>query len=210
MRLESIDLERHVESLFEAACSDAAIWEYLPHGPFENRHDFRAWLEWAIDSTQYLFFVVIDDRTGCAEGMMSYMRVVPPHGVIETGYIWLGTRLQRTTPATEAIYLLLHHAFDDLRYRRVEWKCDALNGPSRRAAQHFGFRYGGIFRQHMVVTGRNRDTAWYAILDHEWPSLRAAFEVWLAPENFDRVGKQRQLLSAIRTGTTYDGGRLKA
>ena len=151
-----------------------------------------------MDSADHLFFVVIDDRTGRAEGMMSYMRVVPPHGVIEIGYIWLGTRLHRTTPATEAIYFLLRHAFDDLGYRRVEWKCDALNGPSRRAAERFGFQYEGIFRQHMVVKGRNRHTAWYAALDDEWPSLRTAFEAWLSPKNFDSAGTQRQSLSSIR------------
>lgn len=198
VRLEPIDPDRHLQSLFEAASADAAIWDYLPHGPFANREDFRDWLEWATGSTDNLFFVVVDEQTGRAEGMMSYMRVVPAHGVIEIGYIWLGTRLQRTTPATEAIYLLLRHAFDNLGYRRVEWKCDALNAPSRRAAERFGFRYEGLFHQHMVVKGRNRDTAWYAILDHEWSPLRRAFEAWLSPDNVDAGGKQRQSLSAIR------------
>jgi len=126
------------------------------------------------------------------------LRMAPEHGVIEIGHIWFAPALQRTRQATEAIYLMARHAFDDLGNRRLEWKCDALNEPSRRAAQRFGFTFEGVFRQHMVVKGRNRDSAWFSILDGEWPRIRAAFEAWLAPENFDADGRQRQSLSSVR------------
>jgi RimJ/RimL family protein N-acetyltransferase len=127
--------------------------------------------------------------------------MAPEHGVIEIGHIWFAPRLQRTRAATEAIYLMARHSFDDLGYRRLEWKCDALNEPSRRAADRFGFTFEGVFRQHMVVKGRNRDSAWFSILDGEWPRIRSAFEAWLAPENFDADGRQRQSLAAVRAST---------
>jgi RimJ/RimL family protein N-acetyltransferase len=138
--------------------------------------------------------------------MASFMRMDPQNGVIEIGHIWFAPALQRTRQATEAIYLMARHAFDDLGYRRLEWKCDSLNGPSRRAAERFGFTYEGVFRQHMVVNGRNRDTAWFSIIDGEWPAVRAAFEAWLAPENFDSKGGQRRSLAEARHGiqTTSD------
>jgi RimJ/RimL family protein N-acetyltransferase len=126
----------------------------------------------------------------------------PQHGVIEIGHIWFAPALQRTRAATEAIYLLARHAFDDLGYRRLEWKCDSLNAPSRRAADRFGFTYEGIFRQHMITKGRNRDTAWYSIIDSEWPSRREAFEAWLAPGNFDEEGRQRRSLAEYRSSST--------
>jgi RimJ/RimL family protein N-acetyltransferase len=126
------------------------------------------------------------------------MRIVTEHGVIEIGHIWFAPILQRTRQATEAIYLLARHAFDDLGYRRFEWKCDSLNEPSRRAAERFGFIYEGVFRQHMVVKGRNRDTAWFSIVDGAWPAVRAGFEAWLAPENFDEEGRQRRSLRDVR------------
>jgi RimJ/RimL family protein N-acetyltransferase len=130
--------------------------------------------------------------------MASFLRMAPEHGVIEIGHIWFAPALQRTRQATEAIYLMARHVFDDLGYRRLEWKCDALNEPSRRAAQRFGFTFEGVFRQHMVVKGRNRDSAWFSILDGEWPAIREAFEAWLGPENFDADGRQRQTLAAVR------------
>jgi len=198
VRLEPIDPDRHCRSLFEAAVGDHAIWDYLPHGPFEHEDEFRTWLQGAKHSSEYMFFILVDEATGRAEGMASYLRMVPLHGVIEIGYIWYGLRLQRTTAGTETIYLLLHHAFDNLGYRRVEWKCNALNQASRRAAERFAFTYEGVFRQHRVVRGRNRDTAWYAMLDREWPAVRRAFEAWLSPRNFDAEGRQHQSLSAIR------------
>jgi RimJ/RimL family protein N-acetyltransferase len=129
--------------------------------------------------------------------MASYLRIVPEHGVIEIGHIWFGSPLQRTYAATEAIYLLMRHAFDELGYRRLEWKCNALNHASRRAAQRFGLRFEGVFNQHMVVKGRNRDSAWYAITDQEWPTARAGFQAWLAPENFNAGGVQRRSLAEL-------------
>jgi RimJ/RimL family protein N-acetyltransferase len=132
-----------------------------------------------------------DDRP---VGMASYLRIKPEHGVIEIGWIWYGPPLQRTTAATEVIYLLARHAFDGLGYRRLEWKCDALNAASQRAAERYGFQFEGVFRKHMVVKGRNRDTAWFAITDEDWPAIRRAFEAWLAPENFDERGRQRRSL----------------
>ena len=132
--------------------------------------------------------------------MASYLNIAPAHGCIEIGHIWFAPPLQKTRGATEAIFLMMRHAFDDLGYRRLEWKCDALNAASRRAAARFGFTYEGTFRQHMVVKGRNRDTAWFAMLDREWPRVRAAFERWLAPENFAAAGRQRMSLRALTQG----------
>ena len=132
-----------------------------------------------------------------AAGVASYLRITPDHGVIEIGHIWFGASLRRTSAATEAIYLLAAHAFDDLGYRRLEWKCDALNRASRRAAERFGFQFEGVFRQHMVVKGRNRDTAWFAITDEEWPAVRAGFRAWLSPSNRDDAGLQRRGLAEL-------------
>ena len=148
-------------------------------------------------SSDPLFFAIVDPATGEAAGMASYLNIVPANGCIEIGHIWFAPPLQRTRAATEAIFLLMRHVFDDLRYRRLEWKCDALNAPSRRAAGRFGFSYEGTFRQHMIVKGRNRDTAWFALLDRDWPRVRAAFERWLAPANFDPAGSQRSALAAL-------------
>jgi hypothetical protein len=131
--------------------------------------------------------------------MASYLRITPEHGAVEIGHIWFGSTLKRTPAATEAIYLLARHVFDDLGYRRLEWKCNALNAPSRRAADRFGFTFEGVFRKQQVVKGRNRDTAWYAIVDDDWPPIRAGFEAWLAPENFDAEGRQRRSLAQFRT-----------
>ena len=159
---------------------------------------FTEWLTERARSDDPLFYAVVDHASGQARGMASFMRMAPEHGVIEIGHIWFAPILQRTRQATEAIYLLSRHAFDDLAYRRLEWKCDSLNEPSRRAAERFGFVYEGVFRKHMVVKDRNRDTAWYAMTDSEWPLRRAAFEAWLAPENFDAEGRQRRSLSKVR------------
>jgi RimJ/RimL family protein N-acetyltransferase len=177
---------------------DPAIWTYLFDGPYETVQAMRDALAQAQSSDDPLFFTLAplpEERPG---GIASYLRIVPEFGVIEIGHIWFGTPMQRTTAATEAIYLLARYAFDTLGYRRLEWKCNALNVASRRAAERFGFSFEGVFRQHMVVKGRNRDTAWYAIVDHEWPPLRAAFERWLDPENFDACGEQRRSLAALR------------
>ncbi len=198
MRLEPIDPARHAESLFAAARGADAIWNHLAYGPFDSEVAFTEWLAERAASQDPLFFAVIDRASGLAQGMASLMRFVAADGVIEVGHIWFAPALQRTRQATEAIFLLARHAFDDLGYRRLEWKCDSLNAASRRAAERFGFTFEGVFRQHMVVKGRNRDTAWFSITDGEWPVRRAAFEAWLAPANFDAAGGQRQSLSAIR------------
>jgi RimJ/RimL family protein N-acetyltransferase len=202
VRLEPLDPARHGRSLFAAAHPDAAgadrLFRYLAYGPFAVFEDFEAWLERCAASADPLFLAIVDLETHEAAGMTSYMRIVPEHGVIEIGNIWFAPRLQRTRKATEAIYLMCRHVFDDLGYRRLEWKCDALNQPSRRAAARFGFTYEGVFRQHLVVKDRNRDTAWFSMLDGEWPRVRAAFEAWLSPDNFDGAGTQRRSLTAIR------------
>ena len=202
VRLEPVDAARHAGDLFTASEGAPALWDYLAYGPFASQTEFTDWLKERAISRDPLFYAVVDRDSGTARGMASLMRIKPEHGVIEIGHIWFAPALQRTRQATEAIYLLARHAFDDLGYRRLEWKCDSLNGPSRRAAERFGFVYEGIFRQHMVTKGRNRDTAWYSMTDGEWPSRRAAFERWLAPGNFDDEGRQRRTLGEYRAGST--------
>jgi RimJ/RimL family protein N-acetyltransferase len=159
----------------------------------------RGMLEWAAASEDPLFFTIAGAADGRPLGIGSYLRFAPEHGTIEVGHIWFGVPLQRTAAATEAIFLLAAHAFDDLGYRRLEWKCNALNDASRRAAERFGFTFEGVFRKHMVVKGRSRDTAWYAIVDDDWPAIRRGYEAWLAPENFDANGMQRRRLGDLIT-----------
>ena len=199
VRLEPLDPARHGEDLFASAAGADATWDYLPYGPFRGRDEFMRWLESRAPVDDPLTFTIIDRASGAARGLASLMRMDPQNGVIEVGHIWLSPSLQRTRQATEAIYLMMRYAFDELGNRRFEWKCDSANGPSRRAAERFGFVYEGIFRQHMVIKGRNRDTAWYSITDREWPSRRAAFEAWLSPDNFDAEGRQRRSLAELRT-----------
>jgi RimJ/RimL family protein N-acetyltransferase len=177
-----------------SAGSDPAIWTYMPDGPYESAADLREMLEWAEASEDPLFFTVAGLPGETPLGIASYLRIEPQHGAIEIGHIWFGSPLQRTTAATEAVYLLARHAFDDLGYRRLEWKCNALNAASRSAAERFGFTFEGVFRNHMVLKGRNRDSAWYSIVDDEWPAIRDGFERWLAPDNFDAGGRQRRSL----------------
>jgi RimJ/RimL family protein N-acetyltransferase len=198
VRLEPVDPDRHAGELFGASVGAPTLWDYLAYGPFPSRTVFTEWLKERAASEDPLFYAVVDRDSRTARGMASLMRIKPEHGVIEIGHIWFAPALQRTRQATEAIYLLARHSFDDLGYRRFEWKCDSLNQPSRRAAERFGFVFEGVFRQHMVIKDRNRDTAWFSILDGEWPIVRAAFEAWLAPENFDPEGRQRKSLSDIR------------
>lgn len=183
--------------LAHAPDGDPSIWTYLPYGPFERPDDLRHMLESAQRSEDPLWFTLatLPDQTPL--GMVAYQRIEPGHGVIEIGQLWYGPPLKRTTAATELIYLLARHAFDELGYRRLEWKCDALNAASRRAAERYGFQFEGIFRRHMVVRGRNRDTAWFAIIDSDWPAIRAAHEAWLAPDNFDAQGRQRRSLGEL-------------
>ena len=198
VRLEPVDPARHAVDLFAASAGSPNLWDYLAYGPFEDQAVFTGWLKERASSSDPLFYAVVDRASGKAQGMASLMRIKPEHGVIEVGHIWFAPVLQRTRHASEAIYLLARYAFDDLGHRRLEWKCDSLNGPSRRAAERFGFVFEGIFRQHMVVKGRNRDTAWFSITDGEWPARRAAFEAWLSPENFDAEGRQLRTLAQIK------------
>ena len=198
--LRQVDAAADAEALFGVSHppgGDPEIWTYLPYGPYEQPSEMHDLLDWAAGSDDPLFFTLAELPGERPAGMASYLRITPEFGVIEIGHIWFGTPLQRTTAATEAIYLLSRHAFDDLGYRRLEWKCNALNGASRRAAERFGFRFEGVFRQHMVVKGRNRDTAWYAITDEEWPAIRHAYEAWLAPDNFGGDSRQRRSLTTL-------------
>jgi RimJ/RimL family protein N-acetyltransferase len=199
VRLEPVDPDRHAGALFAAAAGDDRLWDYLPYGPFADVEALREHLARQAASEDPLFFAVVDAGTGEAAGVVSYLRVEPGHGCIEIGHIWFGAPLQRTAAATETIYLLARHAFDELGNRRLEWKCDAANARSRRAAERFGFTFEGVFRQHQIVKGRNRDTAWYSLLDAEWPAVRAAFEAWLAPGNFEADGRQRRTLEQVRS-----------
>jgi RimJ/RimL family protein N-acetyltransferase len=198
--LRPVDPAADAEPLHAASHPDRdgrSVWTYLWDGPYASPGEMRPMLEFAERSDDPLFFTVVRLPDELPLGMASYMRMDPQHGVLEIGHIWLGFDLQRTTAATEAIFLLIRHAFDDLGYRRVEWKCNAENAASRRAAERFGFEFEGVFRKHMIVKGRDRDTAWYAIVDDDWPPIRAAFEAWLAPENFDADGRQRRGLSDL-------------
>jgi len=201
VRLEPVDPSRHASDLFElshGAQGDPAIWIYMGYGPFADIGGFTAWLVERAASTDPLFYAVIDEASGRAAGMASFLRIVPADGVIETGHIWFTPVLQRTRQATEAIFLMGKYAFDTLGNRRFEWKCNARNAPSRRAAGRFGFTFEGIFREHMIVKGRNRDTAWYSIIDRDWPAIKAAFESWLDPANFDSSGREKKKLAAAQ------------
>jgi RimJ/RimL family protein N-acetyltransferase len=192
---------RHSAELYSASHKNPGgsdLWTYLPVGPFDTLEDFTALQRERENSSDPLHYAILDRSSEKPVGSIAYLRITPEHGVIEIGHVLFTPQLQRTRAATEVIFLMLRHAFDDLGYRRVEWKCDSLNEPSRRAALRFGFKFEGIFRQHIVVKGRNRDTAWYALLDHEWPPVREAFTAWLAPNNFDANGRQCQPLARLR------------
>jgi RimJ/RimL family protein N-acetyltransferase len=199
--LAPLDAARHGDDLYAAAhdARDPLLWRYLAYGPWpDDRAGFDAHLAAQEASSDPRFYAVVLDG-GRAVGVVSYLRMDPPNGVIEIGHIWFGAVLQRTPAATEVVYLLARHAFDDLGHRRLEWKCDAANARSQAAARRFGFTFEGIFRQHQIVKGRNRDTAWFSLLDHEWPAARAGFEAWLAPGNFDADGRQHAGLAQLRT-----------
>ena len=200
VQLEPVSVA-HAESLFEAAHgegSDPELWDYLAYGPFPDLAAFSSWLEERTASKDPLFFAVVDNASGKAMGMVSFLRIDEAFGVIEIGHIWFGAALQRSRSATETIYLLSREAFDSLGYRRLEWKCNNDNARSKRAADRFGFNFEGIFRQHMITKGKNRDTAWFSIIDGEWAPIRAGFERWLADENFDMDGEQRMSLVEAR------------
>lgn len=196
-RLEPVDPTRHGPDLLRSAQEPGGDdrFRYLFEEPPADLAALSPWLTKAATSADPLFFVVIDRATGRAEGRQALMRIEPTHGVIEIGHILWGPAIARTRTVTEALYLSASYVFEGLGYRRFEWKCNNLNGPSKRAAQRFGFEFEGVFRQHMVVKGQNRDTAWFAMTDGDWPRLKSGYEAWLRPENFDTDGRQQFKLS---------------
>jgi RimJ/RimL family protein N-acetyltransferase len=196
VRLEQLDPAIHSADLYAAftAAPDDSDWDYLPYGPFHDPTAFTAWLGSIAVTSDPQFYSLINPITARAVGVASYMRIDPPNGSIEIGGIHFSRALQRTPAATEALVLMMARAFDELGYRRLEWKCNALNARSRRAAVRLGFTYEGTFRQAVVVKGRNRDTAWFSMLDSEWPARKSAFAAWLDPANFDAMGAQRQVM----------------
>src|SRR5689334_5981577 len=198
-RLERLNPEAHAASLHQANTADAEGrgWTYLPYGPFNTFDSYRAWAEDVCRRSDLVFYAIIDLSTQKAAGVASYLRIDAPNGSIEVGHINYAPSLRRTAAATEAMFLMMERAFA-LGYRRYEWKCDALNEPSRRAAERLGFSFEGIFRQHMIVKGKNRDTAWYSMLDREWPARKQAFEKWLDPANFTPDGRQKTPLIRAR------------
>ncbi|HEV3140440.1 MAG TPA: GNAT family protein [Vicinamibacterales bacterium] len=196
--VEPLGAARHAADLFavDSLDRDGVSWTYLPYGPFATLQSYVEWVTTVAGKEDPLFHAIVDRATGGAIGVASYLRIDPPSGSIEVGHIHYSPQLQRSIAATEAMYLMMHRAFT-LGYRRYEWKCDALNAASRAAAQRLGFSYEGIFRQARVSKGHNRDTAWYACIDREWPALDRAFRTWLDPSNFDANGRQRTRLSAL-------------
>lgn len=205
--LAPLDPRAHGNALYEGTRGEAGdrLWQYLFEGPFADRSAFDVHLHRIAVSEDPLFFAILDNASKSAVGYASYMRIEPVHRVIEVGSILYTPRLQQTTLATEAMYLMARHVFEDLGYRRYEWKCNALNAPSRRAALRFGFSFEGIFRQHMIVKGRNRDTAWFSMIDSEWPVRKANFERWLDPSNFGEDGRQRVALSQLNEVSVSGG-----
>ena len=195
-RLDRLDADRHAGDLHRAMSGDVSLWDYMPYGPFSSASQYHRWAREAAAGDDPLFYAITDLDTGQVGGVASFLRIKPQAGSIEAGHINLAPALQRTRAATEAIYLMMDWAFG-AGYRRFEWKCDALNMPSRRAAQRLGLSYEGTFRQATVVKGRNRDTAWFAAIDTEWPALKEAFGFWLDPANFDADGRQRERLGAL-------------
>lgn len=195
--IEKFEPAKHAESLWDAIAGDDELWTYMWYGPFAARADFDKFAEVLAKREDPFAYAIIDNSSNVL-GVATLMEIRPANRVIEVGGIFYAKALRHTPLATEAQFLLMRYAFEELRYRRYEWKCDSLNAPSRRAAERFGFTFEGIFRQHMIIKGRNRDTAWFAIVDSEWPKLKRAFEAWLAPENFDAQGRQKNKLEAFR------------
>lgn len=200
VRLEPLDPVRHGDGLFDASTVVDANgrFTWLFENPPQTRAEFQAWLEKVAASQDPLYFAVVDLSTGKVAGRRTLMRIEPNHGVIEIGSIYWGPLISRKPAATEAQFLFTKYVFDELGYRRYEWKCHNDNAPSKRAAERFGFKFEGIFRQHMVAKGANRDTAWYSIIDKEWPALKKDYEGWLDPDNFDRDGAQKKRLEDFR------------
>jgi RimJ/RimL family protein N-acetyltransferase len=197
LRLDPLNVASHGAQLFKPFADvdgNDDVWTWMPYGPFADQVTFQTWLKEREAARDPWFYALIKRETGEALGMGAFMRADPANGVIEIGNIWMAPSLQRTRESTEAMYLMIRHAFDDLGVRRLEWKCDALNAPSRAAALRFGFEFEGIFKQHMIIKGRNRDTAWFAIIDKDWPAIRKGFEAWLSDANFDAKGQQKAKL----------------
>jgi RimJ/RimL family protein N-acetyltransferase len=197
--VEPLDVPRHAPALWKAFSPDTEgrLWDYMGYGPFDTEIDLAMTYEKVAAGDDPKFYAFIPKSSRKAEGVASFLRITPDHGVIEIGHICLAPSLQQTRAATEALFLMMRHALDELGYRRLEWKCDALNAPSRKAAERLGFSFEGIFRHHMIIKGRNRDTAWFAIVAEDWPPLRQAFNNWLAADNFDAEGRQKKPLSAF-------------
>ncbi len=197
IRLDPLNVERHGADLWNAIAGKddgGKLWTYMAFGPFSNQADFMHWLKERQAQKDAWFYAYVKRDTGEALGMGAFMRADPGNGAIEIGSIWLSQALQRTREGTEVIYLMMRHAFEDLKVRRLEWKCDALNAPSRRAALRYGFSFEGIFRQHMIIKTRSRDTAWFAMIDSAWPHAKLGFEAWLAESNFDAEAREKAKL----------------
>ncbi len=196
VRLEPLEAEAHAFDLHAAFQGHDALWDYMPYGPFASSTAYHRWAREREAGQDPRFFVLRDGATGRPGGIASYLRITPEAGSIEVGHICIAPAMQRSVAATEAMFLMMQWAFQ-AGYRRYEWKCNALNIASRRAAQRLGFSFEGVFRNHMVIKGRNRDTAWFSVIDSEWPALREAYSVWLAPANFSSAGRQRERLSDL-------------
>jgi len=204
-----IDPSRHGDDLYDASCgtygdTTGTIWTYMSFGPFKDKVEFKNWLKPQEQNNDPLVFAIVNRASGKAQGMANYLRIVPQWATCEVGSIWFSPALQQTPMATEAMYLMAFHIFEELGYRRYEWKCDSLNDASRRAALRLGFKYESLFRQHMIYKGRNRDTSWFAMTDTDWPIAKAALEAWLSEENFDAAGQQRLRLGEIRERIKQD------
>ena len=199
-RLERLSPKRHAQDLFATLCDRQLDdnWTYLPYGPFSAYDPFYQWLNTSALLSDPLFFSVIDETTNQAVGLVSYLRVDPKVGVAEVGHIHFSSIIQRTAIASESMYLMMQYVFDELGYRRYEWKCDSLNAPSKKAALRLGFEYEGVFKQATIYKNRNRDTAWYAIIDKHWPVIKQAFQLWLDADNFDDEGRQKSQLTINR------------
>ena len=198
-RLEKLEVGPHSESLYEALRADepGALWTYLGESKPQNLGELSAWIERVSDQSDPAYYALIERSSGRCIGRAAYLRIAPEAGSIEVGSILYSPALQQTPMATEVMYLMMQHAFDDLGSRRYEWKCDSLNEPSRRAAERLGFSYEGLFRQALVYKGRNRDTAWYAIIDKDWPQIRKGYQAWFDPANFDEAGQQKHSLATF-------------
>lgn len=196
VRLEPLNADAHAFDLHAAFSGHDALWDYMPYGPFASASAYHRWAREREAGEDPRFYVLRDAVTGQCGGIASYLRIAPEAGSIEVGHICIAPRMQRSPAVSEAMFLMMDWAFR-AGYRRYEWKCNALNLPSRRAAQRLGFSYEGVFRQHLIIKGRNRDSAWFSVIDSEWPALREAFSLWLSAANFDAAGRQKERLSDL-------------